>query len=49
VSKRRGAAYRSGECRDWRKVQELQREDRERRRVFVNTRIAKICLWCYNF
>jgi bifunctional non-homologous end joining protein LigD len=36
VSKRRGAAYRSGECRDWRKVKttEWRKANRERWRMF---------------
>jgi bifunctional non-homologous end joining protein LigD len=40
VSKRRGAAYRSGECRDWVKVKTSawREANRERWRMFERTR-----------
>ena len=39
VSKRRGAAYRSGDCRDWRKVKTAawREANRERGRMFGRT------------
>ena len=44
VSKRRSAPYRSGECRDWRKVKTdaCRMANRERRRPFVFLVVALI-------